>query len=109
MLQIVASLRRGLLSMPFVRVARQYDPSSSQAWRVANHLDENDHQEQDLDASLQEEGDLVAGDFWSHVDTSGALTETCFWIDVNIDGIQLFKNSKAPQVCATMNEICSRK
>lgn len=100
MLQIVASMRRSLLSTAFVRVARQYDPSNSQAWRIANDLPERDHQEHlDLDRSLQEEGDLVAGDFWSHVDTSGALTETCFWIDVNIDGIQLFKNSKAPQVC----------
>lgn len=84
MLKIVARMGPNLLSPNFVIQARKYDPSCSRVW-------------QDYDDDDDEDEDGMKHDFWSTLDAENSLDETCFWVDVNMDGIQLFKNSTQPQ------------
>lgn len=94
MLKVVARLNPSLLSMPFVNQAQRYDPNCSETWREATASDASDYAE----GTLEEESDSMTGNFWAQLDSNNAISETCFWIDVNIDGIQLFKSSQRPQV-----------
>lgn len=96
MLKIVARLDPSILSTTFIDQAKAYDPISSEAWRAANSFEGDDNAPEE--GSLEDESDRMTGNFWAQLDTTNAIPETCFWIDVNIDGIQLFKNSQRPQV-----------
>jgi hypothetical protein len=96
MLKIVSRLDPSVLSVAFIDQAKVYDPISSEAWRAANLSEESGDVPEEV--SLEDESNRLTGNFWAQLDTTNAISETCFWIDVNIDGIQLFKNSQRPQV-----------
>lgn len=98
MLKIAATINRNLFHSIFVGELKKYDPASPSSWfrkNDTNYLDQLDDSDFDEDrlASLKE------SDIWSQIQQSdGNTLETCFWIDVNIDGISLFNNSTMAQV-----------
>ena len=90
MLKIVAKLNGAILSETFVQETQKYDPASANSIFREKILSDNF------------DSDYMENDFWKQVQTEKQVPETCFWIDVNIDGVQLFKNSKLPQVILEM-------
>lgn len=86
MLKIVAQLNGAILSRTFVEETQKYDPACTNSIFREKILSD------DFDSGN------VDDDFWKQVQSENQVPETCFWIDVNIDGVQLFKNSKLPQV-----------
>lgn len=102
MLKIVGSLDPSILSLPFIEQAKLYDPNHSTAWQDALLTEADgwdDEDDADVEDDLVRESNRITSTFWAQLDTRDSLKETCFWIDINIDGIQLFKVSTQSQVC----------